>query len=434
VPNNHVFHSVLVWISIRLFGEAQWAIRLPALIAGILMVPAAYFVGLELSSARAGLLAAALVAVWPKLILFSTNARGYTIVGLAFLVLLYLAVKLLEEESRALWAAFTLVIFLGTYTIPTMLYPAAGAVAWLAVEKVRRAGIAGARDMAPRLAGSLAISVSLTVLAYTPVIRSSGLSALAGNRYVTPLPLHDFLRELALFPADLRYDLGYGVPTVVQLVLGCCVVLALLRPPVERTARITLTICVAGSCLVLLALSRRVPPTRVLLYIVPLLCVFAGIGLNIVLVRVAALTNTPVTAWSGAAASLLVLGLGSFIVARDPVVSDPGELTISNARDIADLMRARTQHGERVVMSGGAKLFDYYLRQSGHRLSEYVGPRRTGSLLVIEWNPLLDSPMKDPRLIVANRTELHASAYGPPVLLRRFPQTDVYEMPITGHP
>src|SRR5262245_38990681 len=33
-PNNHLFHTLLVHASIRLFGSALWAIRIPACVAG----------------------------------------------------------------------------------------------------------------------------------------------------------------------------------------------------------------------------------------------------------------------------------------------------------------------------------------------------------------------------------------------------------------
>ncbi len=34
-PNNHIFHTLLVWISTRLFGPSEVAIRLPAFIFGL---------------------------------------------------------------------------------------------------------------------------------------------------------------------------------------------------------------------------------------------------------------------------------------------------------------------------------------------------------------------------------------------------------------
>ena len=52
-------------------------LRLPSLIAGVLSIPLTYLVGLRTIGRRAALLAAALVALSPFLIYYSTEARGY---------------------------------------------------------------------------------------------------------------------------------------------------------------------------------------------------------------------------------------------------------------------------------------------------------------------------------------------------------------------
>lgn len=42
LPNNHIFHSLLVHPAIRLMGMQPWAVRLAALSAGLLLLPVAY--------------------------------------------------------------------------------------------------------------------------------------------------------------------------------------------------------------------------------------------------------------------------------------------------------------------------------------------------------------------------------------------------------
>jgi hypothetical protein len=39
LPNNHLFHTLLVHLTYSLFGYSQWAVRLPALLAGIAQHP-----------------------------------------------------------------------------------------------------------------------------------------------------------------------------------------------------------------------------------------------------------------------------------------------------------------------------------------------------------------------------------------------------------
>ena len=75
-PNNHLLHTLLVHMSAALFGSAPWALRLPAFVAGILVVPLTWAAGRALYSPSAGLLSAALAATSASLTLYSTNARG----------------------------------------------------------------------------------------------------------------------------------------------------------------------------------------------------------------------------------------------------------------------------------------------------------------------------------------------------------------------
>ena len=85
-PNNHLFHTLLVRLAYLFFGNQTWIIRLPAFIAGILIVPAAYVVMRIYSNKMTALLTAGLVAASPSLIFYSTNARGYTLVSFIFLL------------------------------------------------------------------------------------------------------------------------------------------------------------------------------------------------------------------------------------------------------------------------------------------------------------------------------------------------------------
>src|SRR5919206_3699501 len=95
-PNNHLLNTLLVHLTSGLLGSEPWVLRLPALLAGILLVPATYALGGLLGSRAVGLLAASLVAASSYLIEYSTNARGYTLQALAFV----LAVCLLIWAAR----------------------------------------------------------------------------------------------------------------------------------------------------------------------------------------------------------------------------------------------------------------------------------------------------------------------------------------------
>jgi mannosyltransferase len=71
------------------FGDSEWALRLPSAIAGWLCIPAIYLLGKKLYSEREGIMAALLVAVlWPS-IYYSQEARPYAMLILLSILTSY---------------------------------------------------------------------------------------------------------------------------------------------------------------------------------------------------------------------------------------------------------------------------------------------------------------------------------------------------------
>ncbi len=115
--NNHVFFSLQSHLSVAVFGESAWALRLPAALFGIATVPLFWcFVrkaGVPVMWAHISTL---LLALNYHHIWFSQNARGYT--GLVFwcllasLLLLYAA----KSNDRKCWVWFAIAGALAMYT------------------------------------------------------------------------------------------------------------------------------------------------------------------------------------------------------------------------------------------------------------------------------------------------------------------------------
>ncbi len=124
--NNHILHSLAAHVSCGLLGPEPWALRLPALAAGVACVPAAYAAGRAIAGRGAALLATAAVATWPYLVDQAANARGYSMVQLATLLLLAL-VPAIGRSQRAgtgpPLATFAVIAAAGFFAVPVMLYP-----------------------------------------------------------------------------------------------------------------------------------------------------------------------------------------------------------------------------------------------------------------------------------------------------------------------
>jgi len=102
-----LYHLVL-WLTIRAFGHGEFAVRLPSLIAGTLIIPVLYELGRELYDRRTGLLAAAFAAVSPMLVWYSQEVRMYEFAALFGLLALLTQLRVIRNPSFGNWAAYIL--------------------------------------------------------------------------------------------------------------------------------------------------------------------------------------------------------------------------------------------------------------------------------------------------------------------------------------
>jgi hypothetical protein len=123
--NQHMLYSVLARVAMDLFGEHNWALRLPAVLFGIATVPALYFCARQVASQGEGLLAAALLAVSYHHVWFSQNARGYTGLALWTVVTTYFFLRGMRERGLRPWLWYGVTMALGMYTHLTMGFVAA---------------------------------------------------------------------------------------------------------------------------------------------------------------------------------------------------------------------------------------------------------------------------------------------------------------------
>jgi hypothetical protein len=389
-PNNHLFHTLLVWISSRLFGPSEVAIRLPAFIFGLLIVPAVYRLALRFADRGASLLAMALAAVWPVLVLYSTNARGYSFISLDFVVMLLLADEIVERDTRGRWAALALLFALGMYTAPLMLYAGGAVMVWILAEKARRDGIAGARALLPGLVASGILAAIITVLVNVPVVRRGGLAPLVSNKYVTALSPREFVAALPSFAGSVKESLALGIPLPLLAVLVACAVAGLAVSRAERGRRVVLASVVLGWCALLMVATRRPPPGRVLLFLVPLFCVYAGRGIALVAQWLSRRRPERVPAVCALAALAWATVFGVSVVMRRPVFRTPETGTLADAPEIARYLLAELKDGDRVVaLSPSDPPLDYYLLRRGGRRLDEINARagRTGGRVYVVVNP-----------------------------------------------
>lgn len=421
VPNNHIFHTVLVWISTHLFGSSPQAIRLPVFFAGLLSVPAAWFAARSLAGRGAGLFAAALTAVLPSLLLYSTNARAYMLVGLGTLLLVWVGSRLLDEESLSHWMVIVVIGALGLWAAPVMLYPLGVVMWWLLAERVRTDGARGALRFVPRLGAAAALIGVLTIILYLPVLLRGGAGQLTNNRFVKPGTWAEVATQLVILARDLRALLGLGLSRV-EVVLALLIALVGVGAPGEhRQRRITLASATTVWCLALMLITRRLPPPRVLLFLAPMGCLFLGVGFSWLASRLRA---ERIEAQAIAATLVFALLAAQEIRSRSVLASEETDwIGMRDARDIANLILGAPSDDRVVINRSSEPPLDYYLFQLTHkRLEKFMGPTHRGRVLLV----LDDRHGQTIARVLRVHPEINWDSLGQPTLLRRFPGSSVY--------
>lgn len=112
------------WVS--LFGNSVLALRTLSAIIGVLAIPCMYWLSIELfGSAAAGWAGAALIATAPVAVLYSQEAREYSLWLVSILVSSALFIRALRSCSRGAWGAYSSSLGLSLYVFPLSAFVAA---------------------------------------------------------------------------------------------------------------------------------------------------------------------------------------------------------------------------------------------------------------------------------------------------------------------
>ncbi|MBX3441921.1 MAG: glycosyltransferase family 39 protein [Planctomyces sp.] len=305
--NNHLFNTLTMLWSHRLFGASEAALRLPTLAAGIATMVLTYQWAERWLDRRVALVALSLVACSPLMISYSTDARGYMFVCAAALALDDAAGRIALEpmRNRRAWISATLAAAIGLWSMPIMLYSIVAVCGWFVLDAFRVRHVNAPRDAAEgpdapdgatqsrdRLRG-LAISAAATVLLvaamYAPAFIFRGADILDA-------PILQ-AESVAAYPAQLGRSLAgawswwidgafpawlWGV----ALLLGCWFW------PRGRVDWIRL-LAPFLAVLAINALQRVAPPPRVYLFLFPWVALLASVGVVRALDRLLAAVRLP---------------------------------------------------------------------------------------------------------------------------------------------
>ena len=137
-------YFVVIWVWAHVFGTGEAALRAVSMLAGVALVPLAYLSGRELVSARAGTIAAALVALNPFLIWYSQEARAYMLLaalsGASFLWFVRARARP-SRRNTAWWAIWSSLALMTHFFAGFLVAPEALWLLWTARRRITAAAV-----------------------------------------------------------------------------------------------------------------------------------------------------------------------------------------------------------------------------------------------------------------------------------------------------
>jgi hypothetical protein len=170
-------YYLLAWVWGHVLGFGEVGLRSLSALVGTLVIPVAYAAATRLAGRRAGVVAAALVAVHPLLVWFSQEARAYALVTLLAALSLVGFLRVLDRPDGGAWAAWAVPAALALATHYYAGFLVLGEAAWL-VWRSPRDG-----RMALAMGGVAATAAALLPLALAQ--RSTGNTAYIGEGSVS---------------------------------------------------------------------------------------------------------------------------------------------------------------------------------------------------------------------------------------------------------
>lgn len=363
-PNNHLLNTLLVRISMLIAGNREWALRLPALLSGLLLVGAVYVYARLMYSRTAALAAMAVLSVALPFVDMSTNARGYAIVALCAVVT---QIGTLLVLRRGLWlagACNALAIGLGLIAVPVAVLFVGTSILWGGAYAfaLYRQGMFAPRNLG-RYVLSLCAGGGIALLGYAPMLLVLGPSWLYANDWVLPLPWSTFIARL---PGELYAFAGYvpkylPIPFIALLALGGAYYLVQWRK-VERTG-IPLPLIAGFTCLVALMLNRQYPSWGLSpMWMFLSVFVFAACAAGLAHLSVRWL-GMRYAGWLVASISVLLAATGAArLVQANPrqTMNPLFTYTVPDSEPITQYLWANLTGQDKIVADHGTWIYQYY--------------------------------------------------------------------------
>ncbi len=292
--NQRTLYILLAKLSMSVFGENEFALRLPALLAGTLSLPLAYKVGVLSTGSRLGALIGTLFLTFsfPHLI-HIREARGYALTVFLALLLVYIVYKI-DGKSLKTWGVLFLLTGLGMILIvPTNVHFLVGLGVFYTAITIKYKKVPLSMTDAIKLLWPLALLFAITI-GYFLYIFQDLQRAIAGNKNYY---------KLFGISNDLSFDLESFTEILFSLIspwsvwLYIFLVFGFVRLYKTRECLLFSSLIIFPIAITIL--SELMGPPRVYIYWLPFFLILIGFGLAEFLVWVKSISSNVLSTFTG---------------------------------------------------------------------------------------------------------------------------------------
>jgi mannosyltransferase len=249
-------YYLLVWVWARLFGTGEVALRSLSAVAGIAIVPIAYWGGELLSSRRAAFVVSALAAVNPLLIWYSQEARPYALLATLGALSFVLFVRALRSPTPTRLGMWSIVCTMALCVHYFAVFVVLAEAIWLVSS--------GRKQLGTVLLAVLTPLATLLVLSPSAMVQraNGGTGWIAGT---TPL-WHRVAEVPKQFLTGFYQSPVERVASIATLVLVAVAVIALMRRRRDRALAETVVLgTTVGLAVIIVPVALSVAGTDLVL-------------------------------------------------------------------------------------------------------------------------------------------------------------------------
>ena len=345
LPNNHVLHSILAKASTLIWGVHPASIRMTAFLAGVGLIPLIFCLCRTLK--QSGVFASISAAVFPYLILYSTNARGYSLLVFLTLGLALIGAQTAKKISVSGAMIFSSIAALGMFTIPSMLFPIASIYCWLACLLIIM-GHPHKTILYKFVIPSGLMTIAFTIILYTPVIFvSNGIESIVANRFVQSQPWQEFLSQICSHFQETFSDFSRDIPKTILLTGIMLVIIGIYSSVKKREWAILLILpsILFASIIVFLA-KHKIPFPRTWIYVIPFILLVADSGFTYIIEKV----QHKIQLFSKVTAFIVGAVIAVSLISTNKITNYPDTGTFPEAQIVAKYLKSVMTTNDRIVV------------------------------------------------------------------------------------